>query len=92
MGQEDAGLEVEIHLVGVEAGGEHPAQIFYGPCGDEGEVVLPLDAVLDGESRTLLAGEDLLEYADAGHSVRIHRSMTDDAFVACGDIPAYTAP
>jgi len=78
-------LQVEIVLAGSPAGVAQPVHIHAGGCGDDlGNVVYPLDPVLDGKSTTLLRRVSLADVA-VGHAINVHRSRDDIAtYVACG--------
>ena len=81
------GLEITIVLYDFEVDSVLPAHIHLGGCDDEGAVVLGLDAVVGGESVTLLEGEDILDYANGAHSVKVHTAADDMTVIACGVIP-----
>ena len=86
---EDAGIEVEIELDGAPATAQ-PAHIHSGSCAELGDVVYPLENVVNGKSTTVvdLSLADLAAaVTGGGMAINVHQSVEDiGTYVACGDV------
>lgn len=82
----DGSTTVSIELEGTPEGGVHPVHIHAGTCDDLGDVVFPLEDVVEGMSEsTVEAGiSDILA---AEHAINVHLSADEmNVYVACGNI------
>jgi hypothetical protein len=77
---------VEIELDGTPEDGVHPVHIHSGTCDDLGDVVFPLEDVVDGTSESTVDAsiDDILA---ADHAINVHLSADEmNVYVACGEI------
>lgn len=84
----EGGTQVVLSLTGAPADEPQPAHIHIGTCADIGAVSLPLSAVVNGQSTTVLnvSLASLLE-ATTSLAVNVHKSIAEsNVYVACGDI------
>ncbi|TVR75444.1 MAG: hypothetical protein EA415_03850 [Sphaerobacteraceae bacterium] len=86
MTETDGETTVSIELDGTPEDGVHPVHIHAGTCDDLGDVVFPLEDVVDGMSEsTVEASIDDIMAAD--HAINVHLSEDEmDVYVACGNI------
>jgi hypothetical protein len=84
--EEDGQTMVEIELDGTPEDGVHPAHIHAGTCDDLGDVVFPLEDVVDGTSESTVEATLDVILADQ-HAINVHLSADEmDVYVACGNI------
>jgi hypothetical protein len=91
LSEADGQTSVSIELDGTPEGGEHPAHIHSGTCDDLGDVVFPLENVVEGSSESTVEAsiDDILA---ADHAINVHLSADEmDVYVACGEITDETA-
>jgi hypothetical protein len=84
--EEDGQTSVSIELEGTPEDGVHPAHIHSGTCDDLGDVVFPLEDVVEGSSESTVEAsiDDILA---ADHAINVHLSADEmDVYVACGEI------
>jgi hypothetical protein len=84
--EEDGQTNVVIELEGTPEDGVHPAHIHSGTCDDLGDVVFPLEDVVDGMSESTVEAsiDDILA---ADHAINVHLSADEmNVYVACGEI------
>jgi hypothetical protein len=84
--EEDGQTTVEIELDGTPEDGVHPVHIHAGTCDDLGDVVFPLEDVVDGVSESTVDAtiDDIL--AD-DHAINVHLSADEmNVYVACGEL------
>lgn len=80
-----AGLVVTLHL-NEKATGPQPAHIHPGSCADpQPTPAYKLSNVVGGKSVTTIPNETIAKLAGKV-SINVHRSMTDFAYVSCGDV------
>lgn len=73
--------------------GAHPAAIHDAESCDElGDELWELSDVVDGGSTTTLSDSTLEDVADGSNAVVLFMSGADMSPIACGILPAYTAP
>ncbi len=83
---EDGQTTVTIEVEGTEEGAVHPVHIHAGTCADLGDVIFPLEDVVDGMSETVVEA-DLADIRALDHAINLHLSEDDMAtWVACGNI------
>ena len=79
---------ITLSLSGTPEGGTHPAELRMGDCGEEGEVVLPLENV-DGSTglSTSVTDTPFDAITGADHALSVYLSPDDtESAVACGEI------
>jgi hypothetical protein len=82
----DGETTVEIELDGTPEDGVHPVHIHAGTCDDLGDVVFPLEDVVEGTSESTVEAsiDDIMA---AEHAINVHLSEDEmDVYVACGNI------
>ena len=86
--QSDGQTVITLSLSGTPEGGTHPAELRVGDCGEEGEVVLPLENV-DGNTglSTSVTDTSFGAIVNADHALNVYLSPDDtESAVACGEI------
>ena len=79
---------ITLSLSGTPEDGTHPAELRMGDCGEEGEVVLPLENV-DGSTglSTSVTDTSFGAITGADHALNVYLSPDDtESAVACGEI------
>lgn len=85
--EEDGQTTVEIELDGTPEDGVHPVHIHAGTCDDLGDVVFPLEDVVEGSSSSTIDAT-LGDIMAAEHAINVHLSADELAvWVACGNLP-----
>lgn len=79
---------VTLSLSGTPGGGTHPAELRVGDCGEEGEVVLPLENVDGSTGLSTTATDTSFDAITEGdHALNVYLSPDDtDSAVACGEV------
>jgi hypothetical protein len=92
---DDGTLNVTIELT-TGSDEPQPAHIHEGSCPDVGDVVAPLDDVVDGMSTTEnveFSLDDVTSADSPGYAINVHKSAAEvDTYVACGDITDLSLP
>ena len=92
---DDGTFDVQIEL-SQGADEPQPAHIHEGSCPDVGDVVAPLNDVVDGMSTSEaveISLEDLTSADSPGYAINVHKSAAEiDEYVACGDITDVSLP
>jgi hypothetical protein len=84
--EEDGQTNVAIELEGTPEDGVHPVHIHSGTCDDLGDVVFPLEDVVDGMSESTVEAS-IADILAADHAINVHLSADEmDVYVACGEI------
>jgi hypothetical protein len=91
----DGTLDVMIDL-SPESDEPQPAHIHEGSCPDVGDVVAPLNDVVDGTSTSenvAFSLDDLTSTESPGFAINVHKSAAAiEDYVACGDITDVSLP
>lgn len=79
---------VTLSLSGTPDGGTHPAELRVGDCGEEGEVVLPLENINGSTGLSATVTETSFDAITGDdHALNIYLSPDDtDSAVACGEV------
>jgi CHRD domain len=91
---DDGTLNVTIELSG-DQDEPQPAHIHDGSCSDVGDVVAPLNDVVDGTSTTEnieFSLDDVASLDNPGYAIDVHHSHLLTTSVACGDITDVSLP
>ena len=81
---------VTLTLSGTPDGGTHPAELRVGNCGEEGEVVLPLENV-NGDTglSTTVTDVSFDDITEADHALNVYLSPDEtQSAVSCGEVGA----
>lgn len=85
--EENGQVTVKISMTGFAQDVSQPAHIHTGECPDVGEIVYPLENIVNGESETTLnvTLEQLQSESPLG--INIHKSVEEaSVYTACGDL------
>lgn len=82
------GLVVAITVTGYETEQPQPAHIHTGACPTVGEVVYPLENLVDGTSETTLTGVTLEQLeSQLPLGINVHKSAEEaSVYTSCGDV------
>ena len=81
----NGGTIVDIFVAGYEAGVSQPAHVHMGVCPGVGEVVYPLNPVLDGRSTTMLDVSMAQLMQQLPLAINIHKSSDEiSVYTSCG--------
>ena len=83
-----AGLSVMLTLTGAPAGVPQPAHIHKGTCAKlDPKPEYPLSFVVNGKSKTTLAGLTVAKLLASPDAINVHKSAKEiKVYVSCGDI------
>ena len=82
--------KVILNVQGAPAGVEQPAHIHKGACPTPGDVVYPLNSVVNGVSETVLDATVDALVGGLPLAVNVHKSQSEvNMYVACGDVVAF---
>ncbi len=86
----DGKVKVILNVQGAPAGVEQPAHIHKGACPTPGDVVYPLNSVVNGVSETVLDATVDALVGGLPLAVNVHKSQSEvNMYVACGDVVAF---
>ena len=78
---------VDLNMTNFPQGVPQPAHIHAGACPDVGDIIFPLNNVVNGKSRTIL--DTSLEYLRSLEplAINVHKSVPEsEIYVSCGDL------
>lgn len=85
--EEDGETTVSISLDGAPAGVSQPAHIHSGACPTPGEVIYPLNNVVDGISETVLDVNIEKLKSELPLAINVHKSSQEaSVYVSCGNL------
>lgn len=80
-------VQLAINLTGEQDGASQPAHIHLGTCENLGDVLYPLNNVVNGQSVTTLSVTMEQLKSMMPLAVNVHKSVDEmDNYVACGDV------
>ena len=82
------GVRVVLSLIGAPEGVTQPVHIHRNSCADIGEVLQPLEFLINGSSKTIIPSlQAIIERVGLPLSINVHKSVEEaSVYVACGDI------
>ena len=87
VGEIDDQVLVDLNMTNFPQGVPQPAHIHAGACPDVGDIIFPLNNVVNGKSRTIL--DTSLEYLRSLEplAINVHKSVPEsEIYVSCGDL------